>query len=85
MTAVKENTEGFTPRQVERSRDAQRQYHTVGAPSVQKLKMVIKMNAIRNCPVTAEDVTMAEKIFGLDITTLKGKEEFSRKLLPSRS
>ena len=31
------------------------------------------MNAIRNCPVTVEDVTLAENIFGQDISTLQGK------------
>jgi hypothetical protein len=31
------------------------------------------MNAIRNCPVMAEDVNIAEKIFGPDMSSLKGK------------
>ena len=28
---------------------------------------------IKNCPVTIEDVNIAEKIFGADIGTMKGK------------
>jgi hypothetical protein len=35
--------------------------------------MLIKMNAIRNCPVTTEDVNIAKKIFGADMLSLKGK------------
>ena len=31
------------------------------------------MNLLKNCPVTIEDVNIAEKIFGQDITALKGK------------
>jgi hypothetical protein len=31
------------------------------------------MNAIKNCPVTTEDVNIAEKIFGKDMSSLKGK------------
>jgi hypothetical protein len=31
------------------------------------------MNAIWSNPVTAEDVNIAEKIFGPDVVTLKGK------------
>jgi hypothetical protein len=31
------------------------------------------MNAIKNNPVTTEDVDIEEKIFGPDVTTLKGK------------
>jgi hypothetical protein len=31
------------------------------------------MNVIKNCPVTTEDVNIAKKIFGKDISSLKGK------------
>jgi hypothetical protein len=31
------------------------------------------MNIIKNCPVTTEDFNIAEKIFGKDISSLKGK------------
>jgi hypothetical protein len=31
------------------------------------------MNSITNCPVTIDDVNLAEKIFGKDIVSLKGK------------
>ena len=31
------------------------------------------MNGIKNCPVTVADITLAEKIFGKDIASLKGK------------
>ena len=42
-------------------------------PTVKNLKVLIRMNAIKDCPVTVEDVNIAEKIFGPDIGTLKGK------------
>ena len=31
------------------------------------------MNAIQNCPVTVKDVKIAERIFGQDMLSLKGK------------
>ena len=31
------------------------------------LKKVLKMNSISNCPVTEEDVQLAEKVFGPDV------------------
>ncbi len=31
------------------------------------------MNIIKNCPVTVEDVNMADQIFGPDMSSLKGK------------
>jgi hypothetical protein len=35
--------------------------------------MLMKMNAIRNCPVTTEDVNIAKNIFRADMMSLKGK------------
>ena len=36
-------------------------------------RVLLKSNMIRNCPVTVEDVRVAEKVYGKDIATLKGK------------
>jgi hypothetical protein len=36
------------------------------------------MNSIANCPVTIADVNMAEKIFGKDIASIKGKATRSK-------
>jgi hypothetical protein len=40
---------------------------------VDNLKMMIRMNQIKNCPVTITDVTNATKIWGPDLGALKGK------------
>ena len=45
----------------------------MGAPTVKNFKGLIRMNIIKNCPVTVKDSKIAEKIFGPDISTLKGK------------
>ena len=45
----------------------------VGPPTVENFKMMLKTNIIKNCPVTIEDVNIAERIYGKDIATLKGK------------
>jgi hypothetical protein len=45
----------------------------VGTPTIETFKTLLKMNAIRNCPVTTEDVNIAEKIFGPNMSSLKGK------------
>jgi hypothetical protein len=52
---------------------AQELYHIVGTPTIELFKTLIKMNAIKNCPVTTEDVNNAKKIFGADMLSLRGK------------
>lgn len=73
VTTVKENRMGFTERQFDRAKQARRLYHIVGCPSLENFKHILRQNIIKNCPVTSEDVNIAEKIFGGDIGTLKGK------------
>ena len=73
MQSVKKQLEGFTKREVERADQARKFYHMVGAPTLENLKMVIRQNLFKNCPVTTQDVNLAEKIFGSDISTLKGR------------
>ena len=52
---------------------AQTLYHSIGTPYIADLKAAICMNAITNSPVMTADVHLAEKIFGPDIATIKGK------------
>jgi len=47
--------------------------HATGCPSVADLKKILKMNGIANCPITLDDVDIAEKICGPDVASLKGK------------
>ena len=65
--------EGYTNRQVVRADRARKLYHMLGAPTIANLKAVLRQNLLRNCPVTTEDVNLAEEIFGPDISTLKGR------------
>jgi hypothetical protein len=37
------------------------------------MKALIQINTLKNNPVTTEDVDIAKKIFGPDISSLKGK------------
>ncbi len=73
VTTVAENRKNYTQRQYERAKEARKLYHIVNAPSIQKFKHILRQNLIQNCPVTSEDVNIAEKIFGEDIGKLKGK------------
>jgi hypothetical protein len=73
MNTVEENKRFFTNRQIARAYKARELYHALGTPSIHDFKATIIMNAIKNNPVTLEDVKISERIFGPDIGRIKGK------------
>ncbi|MGC8547339.1 MAG: hypothetical protein ACP5MU_06790 [Thermoplasmata archaeon] len=73
VTTLMENRKGYTQRQFEDAKRARKLYHIVGCPTIENFKTILRQNIIQNCPVTLADVDLAEKIFGPDIGTLKGK------------
>jgi hypothetical protein len=56
--------QGYTLRQFEQAKEARRLYHIAGTPTVNNFKLLLWMNAMQNCPVTVEGVSILEKIFG---------------------
>jgi hypothetical protein len=73
VSTVAQESEGFSKKQLEQAKTARDFQAKVGHPSTHDLKSVIKLNLIANCPVTAEDVDRAEKIYGPSLPILKGK------------
>ena len=73
VSSVSENKKGYTQRQFENAKRARTLYHAVGCPTLENFKSILNQNIIQNCPVTVEDVNIAESIFGPDMGTLKGK------------
>jgi hypothetical protein len=73
LETVEHNSSFYTQREFERAKTARRLLHVLGFPTVRDLKTIIISNAIRNCPVTCQDVDIAQQIFGQDIASLKGK------------
>jgi hypothetical protein len=73
INTVKENRVGYTQRQFQQAKKARELYHILGAPTIETFKTLLKMNAIRNCPVTTEDVKIAGNICGPNMLSLKGK------------
>ena len=73
VQSVEENKLFHTPREQERAKIARDLIASLGSSSVADLKKAISMNAIANLPVSTKDVNLAEKIFGKDLGTLKGK------------
>ena len=73
ISTVKENRKGYTQRQFDAAKRARKLYHSLGCPTTENFKAIIRMKVIKNCPVTVDDINIAERIFGPDIGTLKGK------------
>ena len=81
ISTVEEQRHGLTERQYQRAVRARYLYHAIGRPTIENFKHILKANTIRNCPVTVEDVKLAERLFGPDVGTLKGKSK-RRKPMP---
>jgi len=64
---------GCTPRQLKDAKAARKLYRAIGSPSLENMKMILKQNLIEDCTVTTKDVETAERVFGPDVGTLKGK------------
>eukprot|EP00978_Attheya_sp_CCMP212_P029918 scaffold108169_cov53-Attheya_sp.AAC.1 len=73
VTTLKENKKFHTARQFERAKRARDCYHAMGTPSILDLLAILRMNIVKDNPITIKDIKLAEKIFGPDIATLKGK------------
>ena len=73
VQTVDENKSVYTKRQVERAKTPRKLYHIVRSLTVEAFKEMLEGNVIKNCPVTATDVDIAQKIHGPAISTLKGK------------
>jgi hypothetical protein len=69
VQTVDEHKKGYSQRQFESAKQARKLYHIIGCPTVEHFKAILRQNIIKNCPVTVEDVTVAERIFGPDIGT----------------
>ena len=79
LTKVKEILRFLSWQQQEKAEAAKQLYHAVGAPSLDDLKAMIRMNLIHNNKITTKDVNLVLKVFGPDVATIKGKT--TRKIL----
>ena len=73
VETLEENHLGYTQRDLDRAKQAQEFYYTIGTPTIQALKAMLRTNQIQNCSVTSDDLTLAERIYGQSVSSLKGK------------
>jgi hypothetical protein len=73
VNTVSENKAGFTKRQIKCAEIARNLYKTLSYPSMKDFKWVTRINQIKDCPVTIQDIDVATKIWGKNVAALKGK------------
>lgn len=73
LNTVEENKLKYSDRQYRRALAAREAYTKIGCPSLHDYKLLVENGLINNCPVTVNDIKVAEDIFGPDIHALKGK------------
>jgi hypothetical protein len=73
LTTVKDNMKFLSKRQQEQAKKARELLEVMGIPTVDNLKAMIRMNLIKNNVVTTEDVNLATKAYGPDISGIQGK------------
>ena len=73
IQTVQENKEGYSKRQIKDAQGERDLYAKVCYPSPRDFHKLIAENMILNYPVTVEDVIRADKIYGRDIHSMKGK------------
>ena len=73
INTVDNNNIHFTKRDIEQGKKARELYACIDRPSMQTYIRYLDNNLIRDCPITASDVHYANKIYGTDLGSLKGK------------
>jgi hypothetical protein len=70
---MEDNLKFLSKRQQKRAKQARELYKAMGTPTVDDLKAMIHMNLIKNNVVTTDDVNLATKTYGPDVSGIKGK------------
>jgi len=77
ISTVKGNEALYTKREVRDAQRARELMRRLGYASMKDEAAMLKHGTIINCPVTPSDVYRAQRIYGSDVATLKGKTEAS--------
>ena len=73
VNTVRDNYQGYTKHQVKNATRARRLMGIVGTPSPRDFQGMVRHNFLKDCPVTPEDITIANDLFGPDLATIRGK------------
>ena len=71
MNVVEDSLKYMSERQQKRAKAARKAFQVIGTPTTQDLKIIIRMNLIKNSDITTEDVKLIEKTFGPELGAIK--------------
>ena len=73
VQSVSANKQSFTRRQIEGADKARSLQSAIGWPSITNFKHIVSNNLVRNCGITADDISRSVIIYGPPIPLLQGK------------
>ena len=73
VKTVRSNYKGFSRKQIDNAATARRLMGMVASPSSRDFEGLVRCNMLKDCPITLTDVKNANKIFGPDLATIRGK------------
>ena len=73
INTVEGNSIRYSQRDYSQAKLARKIQQTIGRPSTKTFLSIVDNNLLQNCPITRADIIAAERIFGPDVGSLKGK------------
>lgn len=71
LNVVTENMKFHTSGEIQQAKLARNLIATLGSPGIKDLKLTIAANTTADLPITTKDADIAEKIFGLDLGSVR--------------
>ncbi len=73
VNTVRENYEGFTPKQIKWAHEACHLMLMTGVPSECAFLSMVHLNQLKDCLIMHDDIKIAHTLFGPDLANIRGK------------
>ncbi len=73
ITTIRNNYKGYTKKEIAQANEARRAMAKIGHPTEKEFTGMIHHKTITNCPITDQDISNANAIFGPNLPGIRGK------------
>jgi hypothetical protein len=73
VNTIRHNYEGYTKKQVKDAERARRLMGMVASPNERDFQAMVRLNMLKDCPVTNADIVNTHNIYGPDLASIRGK------------